>query len=63
MDYFLSSFGRGCRHNWLSFTRGQEKRSQSNETQFSFHGNLSFGIIRFWGEELAHPTNKSRRQL
>jgi hypothetical protein len=59
LDDFLPGCGRGCGHNRLSFARGQEKRSHCNETQFSFHDNLSFCIIRFWGLELAHPTSKS----
>jgi hypothetical protein len=47
LNDFLSGCGRCCRHDGLSFTCGQEKRSQSNETQFSIHGNFSFRIIRF----------------
>ena len=55
---FLPSCRRCCRHNRLSFTCGQEKRSHCNETQFSIHDNLSFCIIRFWDGRLAHPIRK-----
>ena len=61
-DDLLPGFGSCCRHDRLSFTGGQEKRSHCNETQFSIHNDLSFCIIRFWDRKLVHPTSKSPSQ-